>query len=116
VNGVEEKEDEPTIFGQTKINGTRAWVFDVDRKTGDIIGWPKKKKLFTEVYYKVCDGFNCDFLDENNQKVASYSGYVPTFICLEDEGYGDYMDINIDETGHIQKWNEHNIGEVWIDE
>ena len=61
------------------------------------------------VHYKVCDDFLCDILDGNKNVITSYDGYVPKIMCPADEGYGDYIIMNIDENGFIQGWKKELI-------
>ena len=107
VNGVEEPDgsdvnEPPKIFGATKDTRTGAWlwVFDVDVETGKIIGWPKG--MTANTYYKVVDGFKATF----NGKTYG-PDYVPNCFCLNDEGWGDYMFLTIQEDGTIKGWNRN---------
>ena len=79
------------------------WAPTIDLENGVIINWPKGVKV--HVYYKVCDDFECTVYDEYDNEVLHYEGYVPDFMAIEEEGYGDYIDMIIDENGCIQNWN-----------
>ena len=79
------------------------WTPTIDLENGVIINWPKGVKV--HVFYKVCDDFECTVYDEYDNEVLHYEGYVPDFMSIEEEGYGDYIDMIIDENGCIQKWN-----------
>ena len=79
------------------------WTPTIDLENGVIINWPKGVKV--HVFYKVCDDFKCTVYDEYDNEVLHYEGYVPDFMSIEEEGYGDYIDMIIDENGCIQKWN-----------
>ena len=79
------------------------WTPTIDLENGIIINWPKGVKV--HVFYKVCDDFECTVYDEYDNEVLHYEGYVPDFMSIEEEGYGDYIDMIIDENGCIQKWN-----------
>lgn len=79
------------------------WTPTIDLENGVIINWPKGVKV--HVFYKVCDDFECTVYDEYYNEVLHYEGYVPDFMAIEEEGYGDYIDMIIDENGCIQKWN-----------
>ena len=78
------------------------WKPTIDVENGVIINWPKGVKV--HIFYKVCDEFECTLYDKTNNYVLHYEDYVPGFMSIEDEGYGDYIDIIIDETGHIKDW------------
>ena len=79
------------------------WTPTIDLENGVIINWPKGVKV--HVFYKVCDDFECTVYDEYDNEVLHYEGYVPDFMAIEEEGYGDYIDMIIDENGCIQDWN-----------
>ena len=36
--------------------------------------------------------------------IASIDGYVPSIMCPEGEGYGDYVIMEIDGDGRIANW------------
>lgn len=78
------------------------WQPTIDLENGIIINWPKGVK--THILYKVCDEFECTIYDKNDNEVLYYEGYVPDFMAIEDEGYGDYIDMIIDENGYINDW------------
>lgn len=79
------------------------WTPTIDLENGVIVDWPKGVKV--HVFYKVCDDFECTVYDEYDNEVLHYEGYVPDFMAIEEEGYGDYIDMIIDENGCIQDWN-----------
>lgn len=62
-----------------------------------------------DVHYKVCDDFQCDILDKDMDVIESYDGYVPKVMCPKDNGYGDYIIMDIDENGFIQGWNKELV-------
>ena len=79
------------------------WTPTIDLENGVIVNWPKGVKV--HVFYKVCDDFECTVYDEYDNEVLHYEGYVPDFMSIEEEGYGDYINMIIDENGCIQNWN-----------
>lgn len=79
-------------------------------ETGQIVNWTQGTTA--NVHYKVCDDFICDITDEDHIAIASYDGYVPKIMCPEDEGYGDYIIMNIDENGFIQGWEKELISRI----
>lgn len=107
VNGIEEPDgsdanEPPKIFGATKDKrtGEWIWVFDVDVETGKIIDWPNG--MTAKTHYKVVDGFEATF----NGKTYG-PDYVPDCFCLDDEGWGDYMFLTIQEDGTIKDWDRN---------
>lgn len=86
------------------------WRPLIEIETGKIVNW--KQGITANVHYKVCDDFICDITDEDDIAIASYNGYVPKIMCPADEGYGDYIIMNIDEDGIIQGWRKDLISRI----
>lgn len=86
------------------------WRPIIDIETGQIINWTQGVKA--RIHYKVCDDFVCDILDANNDVIDSYDGYVPRIMCPADEGYGDYIIMNINENGFIQGWRGNLVARL----
>ena len=78
------------------------WQPTIDLENGRILSWPEGVKA--HVFYKVCDEFECTIYDRSGNEVLYYEGYVPDFMAIEDEGYGDYIDMFVDENGYINNW------------
>lgn len=83
------------------------WKPLIDIETGQIVNW--KKGVTADITYKVVDEFACDFLDAEKAVQFSYEGYVPRFMCPREEGYGDYIDMVIDEDGFIKDWDKEEV-------
>lgn len=100
------------IGDQNKILRGENWRWRplIDIETGQIINWTQGVKAF--IHYKVCDDFICDILDPDNDTITSYDGYVPRIMCPAEDGYGDYIIMDIDENGFIQQWNNELITEL----
>ena len=106
-NYVTDDSENPTIpFIETEYDkhGHKKfyWQPTIDLENGVIINWPKGVKV--HVFDKVCDEFECTVYDKNDNEVLHYEGYVPDFMAIEDEGYGDYIDMIIDGNGYIKDW------------
>ena len=101
----------------TKINGVydteggnsmpckqdKLWCPIINAGTGVIENWEIGKTA--NVHYKVTDCCGWDLLDqENNVVLSQEDGYVPDTLCPAENGYGDYIIMNIDENGKIDKW------------
>jgi hypothetical protein len=57
------------------------------------------------VHYKVCDAGSYFVKDaEGNTAMSIEWDYVPSILCPKERGYGDYIIMDIDENGFIQKW------------
>lgn len=98
VNGVEDSEGNllPLRIGDN-------WCPKIEIETGKIIGWPQGTKA--EIHFKVCDAGHYSLLDEKDQEILSMVGYVPRIMSPKEPGFGDYIIMDINESGFIQHWN-----------
>lgn len=76
----------------------------IDLNEGKVLNW--KEGFCLRTSYKVCDDGEYVFLDENMNEVINITKeydqwYVPDFLALEDDGYGDYVYLNINCDGTI---------------
>ena len=78
------------------------WRPIININTGKIINWDAPIKC--HVFAKVCDEFKCNIKGLNGEDLITYEGYVPSFMAIEDEGYGDYIDMIVEEDGTIKDW------------
>lgn len=104
----EDDNDQPKMPCMTYIECNRMtsswhWCPIIDLATGRIINW--KQGVRASISYKVVDEFSCEIKDSDNAVVATYEGYVPSFMAITDEGYGDYVYLEIDENGMIEDWS-----------
>ena len=84
------------------------WELLIDLDKGKVVNWPEGFCIST--WFKVCDDGEYVFLDENMNEVTNITKeyrqyYVPDFLEIGDEGYGDYVYIDIDETGKIKHFD-----------
>jgi len=98
VNGVEDTEDGDNI--PCKVGDLWKPLIDIDN--GVILNWTKG--VTADIHYKVCDCGIYTLLDENSEFVAEKDGYVPDIMSPKEQGYGDYIIMDIDEDGNIAKW------------
>ncbi|MBO9580347.1 MAG: hypothetical protein J7498_05600 [Sphingobium sp.] len=105
VNGVDETDENPTIFGADNDR----WRVKINLAEGRIEGWPKD--MTANVHYKVCDDGEYWLLDKNGERIAKYRDYyVPgDFLCHGDNGYGDYIILKIDGAGKIADYQQPGI-------
>lgn len=98
INGVpdtEEGDNMPCI-----VHGR--WRPLIDIATGTILNWEKGKTA--SVHYKVCDDGVYILRDADCNDMLVKDGYVPKCMCPTENGYGDYIIMNIDAEGKIQNW------------
>lgn len=84
------------------------WEIIIDLDEGKVLNWKDGFCLYTS--YKVCDDGEYVFLDKDMNEVVNITKeykqyYVPDFLSIEDSGYGDYVNININGDGSIQHFD-----------
>lgn len=82
------------------------WCPIIDVDNGVVINWEKGTTL--DCYYKTSDECAFDY-EQEGIKIISYYDYVPGFLSIEDEGYGDYIIIKIDKEGRIHNWSREDF-------
>ena len=102
-------------------DGEGAWIWHliIDPRIGKVVNWPVAYNLPIEakVHYKVCDECGIEFLVGGKYRCNNdcNSGYVPDFLAIDKEGYGDYIIITIDKDGYIKNWSV-NAFNKWLDQ
>lgn len=104
VNGVEDTEEGDNI--PCKMGDY--WCPIIDIATGVIKNWEQGKTA--RIHYKVCDDGEYWIKDAEGNVILSKEGYVPDIMCPEEEGFGDYIIMTIDESGRIADWNPSTKG------
>lgn len=89
------------------------WCPIINVDNGKIENWEIGKTA--DIHYKVCDNFMCDVLDKDGDVVREYDDYVPRIMCPNENGYGDYIIMHIDENGFIEGWDKDLIYELLHD-
>jgi len=80
------------------------WQPVIDIDSGKILNWESGKTA--NVYYKVCDAGNYDLKNEHGTtELDIVCGYVPRCLCPKENGYGDYIILDINEDGFIDDWH-----------
>lgn len=107
VNGVQDEDGSriPCREGTSADNdnlGGGNWCPTIDLDTGKIECWPEGTTA--SIHYKVCDDGDYELLDAERNVVAAIDGYVPSLMCPEGEGFGDYVIMEIGADGTISKW------------
>jgi hypothetical protein len=115
--------EDATINGENDEDGDNVpfksgdiWAPIVDIENGVIVDWPIG--VVANIHFKVCDAGECFLLDEDKNKIAKYNNYyVPDeFLCHGDDGYGDYIILDICESGKIKNYRKPSIDEELWDE
>lgn len=82
--------------------GDEAWAPMIDLATGKIENWRQGTKA--DIHYKVCDDGAYELRNEAGDLVRRVTGYVIKMMCPEENGYGDYVIMKVDENGVIANW------------
>ena len=79
------------------------WCPEIEIETGKILNWDEGVKA--KIHYKVSDELGYDLKDEKGNIILSAEdGYVPKTLYPKENGYGDYIIMDIDEKGQIANW------------
>lgn len=87
------------------------WRINIEVDTGKILDWPKGETA--SIYFKVCDCCWVDVVDADGITILEYNGYVPNILCPKEPGFGDYVIMDINSEGIIQKWNVDEIDDLF---
>ncbi len=100
LNGVEDTN------GNIPLRSDKLWIPIIDLETGIIQEWPIGN--VADIHYKVCDQGEYWLLDEHKNRIAKWKDfYVPnSILCINDNGFGDYIIFKVDENGKIKNWRK----------
>ena len=91
------------------------WLPVIDAETGTIINWTEGTAA--SIHVKVCDA--CEIAYHDTTTGAHWhtrgSDYVPDFLSPAENGYGDYIIMNVMANGHIAGWLGKDV-EMWLRE
>lgn len=104
----EDEPDSPTI----PCVVDECWCPEIDPNTGKILNWTEGWEA--QIHYKVCDDCEIEYYEEG-EKICNNDGeyYVPEFLSPKENGYGDYMIMDIDSSGQIQDWSIQDFND-WV--
>lgn len=107
INGIEDTEDGDNIPCKNGEN----WCPVINIDTGVIENWEKGKTA--NIHYKVVDRCSFGILDNKGEIIFKQEDdYVPSILCPKEDGFGDYIIMDISEDGIIQDWNKHKLFEL----
>lgn len=99
VNGIDDTDDNPSVPCRDREG---RWTPLIDIDEGRVMNWPAGTTA--SVHYKVCDDGRYILLDHDKAEIVTLDGYVPQIMCPSDNGYGDYIIMEIDGDGLIANW------------
>jgi hypothetical protein len=96
--------DEEDIPNDFPFRDGNMWNAKIDIDSGKVIDWPIGKVGLLSM--KVCDEGTYRLFDENGNMIKEIENdYVPN--NLLPGSYGDYIDLDIDESGLIINWYKY---------
>lgn len=78
------------------------WCPIIEVDTGKILNWEQGKTA--NVHYKCCDNNYYTLHNELGEEIITDEGYVASCLCPKENGFGDYIIMDINENGMIQDW------------
>lgn len=78
------------------------WTPLIELETGKIVNWKQGTKA--DLHYKSCDDNIFQLLDEKYNVISEIEDYVITMMCPNENGYGDYVIMTINEDGLIDNF------------
>lgn len=111
VNGKSEDDDAPTI----PLRDGKLWKLSIRLADGKVENWPTS--VTADVHYKVCDQGEYWLTDDDCTRIMKWRGfYVPDeFLCPYENGYGDYIIMQIGPDGIVEGWNCPDIDkDEWV--
>ncbi|QHS09059.1 hypothetical protein [Sinimarinibacterium sp. NLF-5-8] len=102
-------EDDPAGSAFPLPRKGAAFMILIRLHDGKIMGWPLG--MTARLHYKVCDEGEYFLLDERMNTLAQWDGaYVPeTIFDPDDCGYGDYVSLDIDDSGFVERWRHPQL-------
>jgi len=76
---------------------------------GKIIDWPEG--MVAQIHYKVCDAGEYTVKDYEGKEVFKTDGYVPDILSAAENGYGDYIILQVEPDGRIDNCRNHTTSE-----
>jgi hypothetical protein len=77
------------------------WCPVIDLSAGKIVNWTEG--VIADIHYKVCDEGTYTLTDTAWDTVVTLEdSYVPKILCPKENGYGDYIIMDIDGNGLIK--------------
>lgn len=110
INGMNDDNDEPKMPLVEEHYGELAWHIIINPETGQIGQWPQGTTA--SIHYKSVDENYIHFLDDRLGIIKEYEGCVPNFLCPKEDGWGDYVIMDIDENGFIKDFN-NNLDDIF---
>ena len=105
------------------VKGDRM-ILIINPETGKVENYVGGKEIC--MHFKVCDECSYKITERVANGINPYDAYdnvileqeddyVPDFLAIDDEGYGDYIEITLQADGTIKDWNPREFAS-WVEE
>lgn len=98
--GVDQEDVLENLTGFDRDNEEVVW--DIDIETGTIQNWNGKE---VGLFDKLRDEGSYELIYDGNAIASFINDYVPDFLCIGEECYGDYIALSVNADGTINDWN-----------
>lgn len=102
VNGVEDTDGD-----LIPLRNGEYWCPTIELETGIIQNWTSG--VTADIHYKSCDENEFTLLDQDNNVLHKQNSYVPDFLAINDDSFGDYVIMTVEGNGQIKDWDSKKI-------
>jgi hypothetical protein len=85
-------------------------IWDIDVIEGKVLNWNGEK---VHLFDKICDGGTYELIYDGEVVDSVENDCVPDFLCIGDDGYGDYIGLDINPDGTIKDWGEEQQNGIY---
>lgn len=106
--------EDAEVNGIVDVDGDRIpcrvgnrWCPEIDIETGVIKNWIKG--VTANIHYKICDDGVYSFWGSEGKPVIVKNSYVLACLSPEEDGFGDYIIMSVNEEGLIRGWDKDSV-------
>lgn len=97
--GKDAEETLPLVTGY--VDGSEEIIWNIDIETGKVLEWNGNAVY---VFDKLRDNGTYELVIDE-KVIRTMEGYVPDFCCIGENGYNDYIKLDVDADGCIRGWD-----------
>lgn len=94
----------PEFDSSKHIGGKQGFFMRINVDTGQVVNWPKKLGRMSFMNIKIVDSGVYVLLDDKDNVIVVKEEYVPDCLQIEDNGYDDYFEFNVNDKGYVENW------------
>lgn len=100
IAGKDVEETLPFVTGY--VDGSEEIIWNIDIETGEVLEWNGNA---VSVFDKLRDNGTYELVIDD-EVIRTLEDYVPDFCCIGENGYNDYIRLDVDAGGHILGWDD----------